>query len=184
MHLNNDDVEQVSQHGKGNQVEVLKLKVACLGGLVGCSLTWLARPMWEQEIPVATHGGLRGEQDAGLPHATVTRLVRADLDVVAGKHSAVPLRVIGAGRAEEGLRADWQAQLDTVQSEIGFQYIRMHGLLNDEMGVYTEDKDGHPQFNFQYVDVLYDALLARHIRPFVELTFMPSKLASGDSTIF
>ena len=41
-----------------------------------------------------------------------------------------------------------------------------------------------PQFNFQYVDSLYDALLKMHIRPFVELGFMPSKLASGDTTIF
>ena len=60
----------------------------------------------------------------------------------------------------------------------------MHGILNDEMGVYTEDKQGNPQINFQYIDTLYDALLKLHIRPFVELTFMPSKLASGTSTIF
>ena len=113
-----------------------------------------------------------------------TRTVHADVSKVTGPHSTVPLRVVGAGRAEEGLRADWQEQLATVQREIGFQYLRMHGLLNDEMGVYTEDKQGNPQFNFQYIDTLYDALLKLHIRPFVELTFMPSKLASGTSTIF
>jgi xylan 1,4-beta-xylosidase len=96
----------------------------------------------------------------------------------------VPLRVIGAGRANEGLRADWQEQLATVQREIGFDYIRMHGILNDDMGVYTEDSHGNPQYNFQYVDALYDALLKLHIRPFVELTFMPSKLASGPQTVF
>jgi Beta-xylosidase len=60
----------------------------------------------------------------------------------------------------------------------------MHGLLCDEMGVYTENKDGTPEYNFQYIDTLYDALLKLHIRPFVELTFMPSKLASGNSTVF
>ena len=117
-------------------------------------------------------------------HAQVTRTVHADLSRETGPHSDVPLRVVGAGRAEEGLRADWQAQLATIQSEIGFRYLRMHGLLNDEMGVYTEDKQGNPQINFQYIDSLYDALLKLHIRPFVELTFMPSKLASGTSTVF
>ena len=71
-----------------------------------------------------------------------------------------------------------------MQSEIGFRYLRMHGLLSDEMGVYTEDKQGNPQFNFQYVDTLYDALLKLHIRPFVELGFMPSKLAAGTTTVF
>ncbi|MBV8630891.1 MAG: hypothetical protein JOZ83_08215 [Silvibacterium sp.] len=112
------------------------------------------------------------------------RVVRADASRVTGPHSQVPLLVVGAGRAEEGLRADWQEQLATVQSEIGFHYLRMHGLLNDEMGVYTEDKQGNPEFNFQYIDSLYDALLKLHIRPFVELTFMPSKLAAGTTTVF
>jgi xylan 1,4-beta-xylosidase len=119
-----------------------------------------------------------------LPAAAQTRTVHADLGHIVGPHSPVPLRVIGAGRANEGLRADWQTQLATVQQEIGFDYIRMHGILHDDMGVYTEDAKGNPQYNFQYIDALYDALLKLHIRPFVELTFMPSKLASGPQTIF
>jgi xylan 1,4-beta-xylosidase len=111
-------------------------------------------------------------------------VIHADVTKVTGPHSEVPLRVVGAGRAEEGLRADWQEQLAVVQNEIGFKYLRMHGLLCDEMGVYTEDRQGNPQFNFQYVDALYDALLKQHIRPFVELSFMPRKLASGTKTVF
>ena len=120
---------------------------------------------------------------SALAHAQ-TRTVRADLAHSAGPHTQVPLRCIGAGRANEGLRADWQEQLATVQREIGFQYIRMHGIFHDDMGVYTEDKHGNPEYNFQYVDSLYDALLKLRIRPFVELGFMPSALASGPQTIF
>jgi xylan 1,4-beta-xylosidase len=112
------------------------------------------------------------------------REITADLSQVAGPHSQAPLMVIGAGRANEGLRADWQQQLAEVQKDIGFRYIRMHGLLHDDMGVYSEDAAGHPIYNFQYIDALYDALLAMKIRPFVELTFMPAKLASGDKTVF
>ena len=63
---------------------------------------------------------------------------------------------IGAGRANEGLRADWQQQLAIVKKECDFKYIRMHGLLTDDMGVYKEDSKGNPQYNFQYIDVLYD----------------------------
>jgi xylan 1,4-beta-xylosidase len=113
-----------------------------------------------------------------------TRTVQADLAQVTGPHTQVPLVCVGAGRANEGLRADWQQQLATVQKEIGFKYIRMHGLLHDDMGVYHEDKEGKPEYSFQYIDALYDALLAQHIRPFVELTFMPSQLASGPQTVF
>jgi xylan 1,4-beta-xylosidase len=112
------------------------------------------------------------------------RLITADIANETGPHSRAALMVVGAGRANEGLRADWQAQLALTQREIGFQYIRFHGLLDDDMGVYTEDAAGDPRYNFQYIDSLYDALLALHIRPFVELSFMPSKLASGTQTIF
>jgi xylan 1,4-beta-xylosidase len=112
------------------------------------------------------------------------RTVHADISKTTGAHSEAVLRMVGAGRAAEGLRADWQEQLATVQSEIGFQYLRMHGLLTDEMAVYSEDKKGNPEYNFQYIDSLYDALLKMHIRPVVELTFMPSKLAAGNTTVF
>jgi xylan 1,4-beta-xylosidase len=59
-----------------------------------------------------------------------------------GPHSATPLNTVGAGRANEGLRADWQSQLSTVQNEIGFHYLRFHGIFHDDMGVYTEDSHG------------------------------------------
>ncbi|HEY3755004.1 MAG TPA: hypothetical protein VGL42_02530 [Opitutaceae bacterium] len=116
--------------------------------------------------------------------AAQARTISADFDNLAGPHTGVPLMCVGAGRANEGLRADWQEQLSVVQTEIGFRYLRMHGLLHDDMGVYTESRDGKPVYNFQYVDILYDALLAHHIRPFVELGFMPGALASGPETIF
>ena len=112
------------------------------------------------------------------------RRISADLSREAGPHSRAALMVVGAGRANEGLRADWQAQLAQTQREIGFQYIRFHGLLDDDMGVYTEDDGGTPRYSFQYIDTLYDALLALHIRPFVELSFMPAKLGDGAQTIF
>lgn len=91
---------------------------------------------------------------------------------------------IGAGRANEGLRADWQQQLAYVKKECGFRYIRFHGLLTDDMGIYREDKNGNPEYNYMYVDALFDYLLGIGLKPFVELGFMPNALASGSETIF
>ena len=91
---------------------------------------------------------------------------------------------VGAGRANEGLRADWQQQLRYVKKECGFRYIRMHGLLTDDMGVYKEDRGGNPRYNYMYIDALFDFLLSIDIKPFVELGFMPNDLASGEETIF
>jgi xylan 1,4-beta-xylosidase len=91
---------------------------------------------------------------------------------------------IGAGRANEGLRADWQRQLKVAHEECGFQYIRFHGLLSDDMGVYFEDKQGKAIYNWQYIDELFDFLHSIGMKPFVEVGFMPGALASGSKTIF
>jgi xylan 1,4-beta-xylosidase len=113
-----------------------------------------------------------------------TRTIAVDVSNVQGPLDTSFKECIGAGRANEGLRADWQDQLREAQRDCGFKYIRMHGLLTDDMGVYKEDAQGNPIYNWQYIDRLYDFLLSIHIKPFVELSFMPNDLASGTRTIF
>ena len=112
------------------------------------------------------------------------RTIAVDVGRVKGPHDKAFRLCVGAGRANEGLRADWQEQLATVQRECGFRYVRFHGLLHDDMGVYQETRDGKPVYNWQYVDALYDAILRAGVKPFVELGFMPGALASGTKTIF
>ncbi|HVM60943.1 MAG TPA: glycoside hydrolase [Verrucomicrobiae bacterium] len=112
------------------------------------------------------------------------RVIAADVNAVRGPLNTSFKVCVGAGRANEGLRADWQDQLRETRRRCGFQYIRMHGLLTDDMGVYKEDAHGNPIYNWQYIDRLYDFLLSIHIKPFVELSFMPNELASGTKTVF
>ncbi len=82
-----------------------------------------------------------------------------------------------AGRANEGLRTSWVEQLQRVHDECGFQYLRMHGLFDDDMCVYDEDRKGNPIYNWQYIDEVYDRMLEIGVRPFVELSFFPEKIA-------
>ncbi|HEY1719136.1 MAG TPA: glycoside hydrolase [Verrucomicrobiae bacterium] len=112
------------------------------------------------------------------------RVITADFRQAQGPLNTMFKMCVGAGRANEGLRADWQRQLTYAHRECGFEYIRMHGLFCDDMGVYKEDKQGNPQYNWQYIDELYDFLQSIGMKPFVELSFMPSALASGSKTIF
>jgi len=112
------------------------------------------------------------------------RIISLDFNQVKGPLNTLFKECVGAGRANEGLRADWQQQLAYVKKECGFKYIRMHGLLTDDMGVYREDRKGNPQYNYQYINVLYDYILSIGMKPFVELGFMPEALASGRETIF
>jgi len=112
------------------------------------------------------------------------RSISVNFTQIKGRTNRFYREVVGAGRAAEGLRADWQRDLGIVHRECGFKYIRFHGLLQDEMGVYSEDKLGNAVYNFQYIDVLYDSILNSGMKPFVEFGFMPSSLASGSRSIF
>jgi xylan 1,4-beta-xylosidase len=112
------------------------------------------------------------------------RSIDVNIDQVKGQLPKSINLCVGAGRANEGLRADWQRQLKLAHDECGFKYIRFHGLLSDDMGVYFEDKNGMPVYNFQYIDELFDFLQSIQMKPFVEVGFMPGALASGGQTIF
>src|SRR5476651_2503991 len=112
------------------------------------------------------------------------RVIGIDVNKTQGQFNRSFQECVGAGRANEGLRADWQRQLRLVKQECGFKYIRFHGLLSDDMGVYREDKAGNPQYNYQYIDELFDFLLSIKMKPFVELGFMPNALASGNKMVF
>ncbi len=128
--------------------------------------------------------GAAARKQAAAQSAEPVRVIALDYGQVKGRFNPMFKECIGAGRANEGLRADWQQQLAEVKKACDFKYIRMHGLLTDDMGVYREDRRGNPEYNFQYIDVLYDYLLSIGIKPFVELGFMPEALASGKQTLF
>lgn len=121
---------------------------------------------------------------ASVATADSLRIIRADFNKIKGSRNKAYQQCVGAGRAAEGLRARWQQQLITAKKAIDFKYIRFHGLLSDDMHVYTEDSQGNPVYNWQYVDQLYDFLLSIKVRPFVELGFMPPALAENEQTVF
>ena len=88
---------------------------------------------------------------------------------------------VGAGRANEGLRAGWLEHLQLVKKNCGFRYVRMHGLFHDDMFVYFRKPDGKVVYNWQYIDELYDRMLAIGVKPFVELGFFPKDMTAENS---
>ena len=109
------------------------------------------------------------------------RAIRIRSSDVRGKLPHIWEECVGSDRAAVGLREQWLSDLEQVQKAAGIKYVRFHGLFNDEMGVWPS---GAKQPNFLYVDMVFDAILERGLKPFVELSFMPAALASGSSTIF
>jgi xylan 1,4-beta-xylosidase len=90
-------------------------------------------------------------------------------------------QMFGSGRAILSLRDSYRSDLRDVKSITDFKYVRFHAIFHDEVGFYDEDASGNAIYNFSYVDQIYDGLLQNHVRPFVELSFMPQKLASADT---
>lgn len=95
---------------------------------------------------------------------------------------------IGTGRMGLALQKEYQEQLKLVQQEIGFRYIRGHGLFSDDMAIYHEYHDEQGalcvEYNFTYLDMVMDSFREQNIKPFLELGFMPEQLASGVQTVF
>ena len=88
-------------------------------------------------------------------------------------------RMFGSGRAVLALRAAYRRDLSMVKRATGFGYVRMHGIFDRGVGLFHIGPDGKPVYNFSYVDQIYDGLLARGVKPFVELSFMPPALAAN-----
>ncbi|WP_255484122.1 glycosyl hydrolase family 39 [Granulicella sp. 5B5] len=104
-------------------------------------------------------------------------------------------QTFGSGRAILELRDDYRKDLRTVKAATGFQSIRFHGIFNDEVGLYDPDrKTKNPGlaaqaandasvYNFTYVDQIYDSLLENGVQPFVEMSFMPKKMAADPNML-
>jgi xylan 1,4-beta-xylosidase len=131
------------------------------------ALTFCLSPVWAQTAP-------QGPAAAEAATAPITVNVHA---------AGTPFphyweQMFGSGRANLVMRAQYQTDLDEVRKVTEFRYVRFHAILDDENGVYSVDKHGNPVYNWTYVDHIYDALLAHHIRPYVEISFMPDDLAA------
>jgi xylan 1,4-beta-xylosidase len=104
-------------------------------------------------------------------------------------------QIFGSGRAVLSLRQSYRDDMREVKGVTDFEAVRFHGIFMDDVGLYDPNAQtqnpgqaaqavqGQSPYNFSYVDQIYDGLLANHIRPFVELSFMPKKMASDPAAL-
>jgi xylan 1,4-beta-xylosidase len=93
-------------------------------------------------------------------------------------------KCVGSCHAATALREDWRRQLRICRDAFEFEYVRFHGLLDDDMSVCIQNDDGSLMYSFFNVDSIFDFLLNIGMKPFIELSFMPAALASGTETVF
>ena len=95
---------------------------------------------------------------------------------------------VGSGHATLALRADYCAQLRQVHDDLGMERVRFHGIFCDDMHTMHTLEEVFPfpvetgitETSFRQCAVAYDNLLAAGMKPFVELSFMPKRLAKED----
>ncbi|MFL6604934.1 MAG: GH39 family glycosyl hydrolase [Steroidobacteraceae bacterium] len=116
-------------------------------------------------------------------HPVPVRHVVANLDKSAGPVDRYFDFSVGSDYPGTLIRDDSQRQLETAVDELGFRYIRLHAIFHDVLET-VRAENGVLLYDWTKIDQLYDDLLAKHIRPFVELGFTPQALATSQNSIF
>ena len=75
-----------------------------------------------------------------------------------------------------------QGALKKGHDQAGFHYVRFHGVLNDDIGVYSET-NGAAVYTWTRFDQVYDAIAAAGMRPVVEISFTPSQMGSANTIL-
>ena len=92
---------------------------------------------------------------------------------------------VGSGHALLALRTDYTRQLKFIHDTLGIERVRFHAIFDDDMRTFNDlsmmypipGSDVFTEYNFNACGVAYDNVLDAGMKPFVELSFMPGKLA-------
>ena len=92
---------------------------------------------------------------------------------------------VGSGHALLALRTDYACQLKFIHDELGIERVRFHGIFCDDMRTCSDLSVQMPapgaeefaEYNFNACGLAYDNVLEAGMKPFVELSYMPERLA-------
>jgi xylan 1,4-beta-xylosidase len=170
-------------HGGGDVLAVPKPPYADTTGVLGAQYWYrVAALPFKEASPGLLSAPLEGRSD----HRAAPPLeLEVDAEGVASRLER-PWRMLGSEHLSllenrdqvgpETLGEGLEAALRLARKELGVRYLRAHGILDDDLGVYREE-GGHPAIDFSGVARIYDRLLALGLRPVVELSFTPQALA-------
>ncbi len=131
--------------------------------------------------------------DSAMPSAPAAPAVTQKTLPVPGVNYRMhgkPLRhtfrtLTSVGRASDLLQEDILKMIRRMQENLHYRYIKFHGLFSDEMMVVTRLPNGGLQFNFTLIDRIIENLKDLDLKPWMQLSFMPTALASDPKkTIF
>ena len=143
------------------------------------------RPEDDNGIPMLLRYAETLEEPVTPPACSAeTHLIFLNADTEGAPFTHAWRKLLNIGYARYGLLAEVQQQILQAQEEISYEYVRFHGILDDDMFVYHEDEKGQPYLDFSRVDLLLDFLLRSGLKPYIELGYMPWLLAKNPVRIF
>ncbi len=114
----------------------------------------------------------------------VTRKIELDSAPAVTSKRPIPKRLLNFGQAKEGLYAAVQEQIQKIVSQIPFEYVRFQGIFSDAMGICNAEPNGNIAYCWTYLDMLLDFLVGLRLKIFMQLSYMPSALASENRAFF
>jgi xylan 1,4-beta-xylosidase len=127
-----------------------------------------------EPVAAAPGSGLAGPVRIDVGQCASGELPRPWEPMIGSEHLSYLLRRDRTGGRVIG--AELREALRIARDELGVRAVRAHGILCDDLGVYTES-GGRAVHDFSGVDRVYDSLMEAGLRPVVELSFMPAALA-------
>lgn len=158
--------------------------------MIGADMAWRARSMAAAGLAVLLAAGSSTAQErTDASAAPIAVHMSVDAAKVTGRLAPI-WRFFGADEPNYATMKDGRKLLAHLGDlRPGDVYFRAHNLLNTGDGtpafkwgstnIYTEDKAGHPVYDFTVTDRIIDTYIARGVHPYLQLGFMPRALSSA-----
>lgn len=94
------------------------------------------------------------------------------------------LMILNVSWIHNVLYATIREQIHKCQQEIGFRYIRCHGIFDNPMHIFNIDSNGQVYYNFSFVDMAYDFIRDEGLIPYVEFSYIPHRMSQTPTQDF
>ncbi len=120
-----------------------------------------------------------GKEAQSAPLAENVTEITVDISGRKQRVTAHWKRIINVGYARGLLDGTVQREMAYLQQKVGFEFIRIKGILDDDMCLLRTDMNGAIIVNYTYVDEVIDFILSVGAKPMIELGYMPGILAGN-----
>lgn len=105
--------------------------------------------------------------------------LKLDLNKINNRQNRLHLnQTITVGSAARLLRHKIQEHILNAKNQFSLKYIRFTDLFSTHMQLYSEEPNGKPHYNWEYLDEIFDFLERNQLYPFIVLGSMPDGLST------